>query len=220
MRSCAGGIAWSNRSRSDRRGFSALKETVRRKPHCRQSYGLSVWRMARTFRFSLIITASALLAIDLVWLLNRANGWSSYGTITFVALDSASIVFPRDQKVSRWHEGSWRPALNSTKITGTDALGKESQLYLLTLQPNPTFGRFLEVIREFKKRGRCNIALWDSGNVHLDFAQSGGWPKAMTATAKTLSHADVEVPALVLCGNPIGDHGYFEPLPADQPIRL
>lgn len=82
-------------------------------------------------------------------------------------------------------------------------------MYYITLAPHPTYAHFLTVVRDLKTNGKCNIAIRDAGKpIQSDGDAEGPFEYAL------------DVPALVLCGRPIGDAGFYGRLPRDRIVQL
>jgi hypothetical protein len=87
----------------------------------------------------------------------------------------------------------------------TDMSMRKRRLTFISLAPTPTYGRFIESIRDLKARGICNVVIRENDAPE---ARVGNGRNALT------------IPALVLCGNSIGDAGFDVSLPPDGPLRL
>lgn len=136
----------------------------------------------------MLLGGNLLLLVPMV--LPERRAW-----VTHVGLDSLSYFIPINRAASTYRNGRWQPGLNATRIA-------PEPIDYVTLAPRPTYGQFLRVIRDLKRRGRCNVLIHYPGIPIV---------KPEVAGAEIV----FDVPALVLCGDAIGDAGINEPVPAD-----
>jgi len=165
----------------------------------------------RRYRPYLILLALTLLVADLGFL-----GWRWHrdtapnAEITYAGLDSAVIVMPASTnepvlslRARQWH-------LDGTPLPDVAAylrgLAKGHRLPMVSV---PSLGALPGVLRSLKARKACNILIREGGSSF----RTG--PLATPPNTEML-----DIPALVLCGNPIGDAGFSGILPPDGPIHV
>lgn len=157
-------------------------------------------------------TALLLVATNAAFFAWRWRHADRVGTITWVGIDSLGIEVPASQAAARLREGQG----NGSGDRGPDSpiavrarSGRERPLAFITLEPRPTYGHFIEAIRDLKARKNCNVAI-----------REGGKSLRSAIPLPDDSFEMLEVPAFVLCGTQLGDAGFSGTLPPDGPIRL
>lgn len=177
-------------------------------PICRHTaFGYRIWMIQR--RVILEILAFVLLVVDGLWFYKHFVAPNAM--ITYVGLDSTGLTVPMTMRASRLRSGKWDSdplhALRSVRIDF--GLGvRQPSFALVSLDPEGSYGKAVEVIRDLKARHICNVLIREGGQaegVVIDFPN--GPDQALT------------IPAIVLCGSPVGDAGFFGTLPADGPIH-
>jgi len=130
--------------------------------------------------------------------------------ITYAGLDSAIIVLPAsvNEPVLSLRGRQWH--LRGKPLPDVDAylrgLAKGHRLPMVSV---PSLGALPGVLRSLKAHKACNILIREGG--------SSSW----TGPLATPPHTEMlDIPALVLCGNPIGDAGFYGTLPPDGPIHV
>lgn len=118
--------------------------------------------------------------------------------LTFVGLDSFALWALQAPVGSALQGGQWNPALATTQTFAQTMLGNPVPVAVVTLAPRPTYGHFLEVVRNLKAQKRCNVLVVENS-----------WQPEMT------SPDEVIIPAFVLCGYAAGDAGFSGTLPKD-----
>lgn len=125
--------------------------------------------------------------------------------ITYVGVDSLYVPVGPSQNAAAMRNGRWAPSHEKASFTVKDMADQERTLVLITLAPQPTYGRFLQAVRDLRGRGTCNILIREG---RMDFETMSG--------ALDASNRDLLIPALVLCGHAIGDAGFEGTLPHDR----
>lgn len=157
----------------------------------------------RLLRRTLLSAATLLIGFDLfvvlVAIAHRERVW-----VTHVGLDSASYMIPVDRHAATFRQNRWQPGLDDTKIESVRRDSVLAPVDYISLSPNPTFGRFLVIVRDLKRRDRCNVLIHypGIGVFKPDPAETGLKPV-------------FDVPALVLCREALGDAGILEPITDD-----
>ncbi|HVI99188.1 MAG TPA: hypothetical protein VM657_08990 [Sphingomonas sp.] len=155
-------------------------------------------------RFLLIMIVLALGTGDLLLLKRHWHHRANFASVTHVGLDSLFVMVPTSTQAAALHNGRWSPDLAKAAIPSEgEALHKRS-ITLITLEPHPTYGKFLQAIRSLRAQQKCNVLIRE-GNVLVE-----GHTKP----------DQLEIPALVLCGSAIGDAGFSGTLPPDGVVRL
>lgn len=162
-----------------------------------------------TRRRLLVLLVCALLLGDLLFL-----GWCRYrdtaanARVTYVGLDSATMVVDADVPALSLDAGHWR--LGAQPMA--DPAGYAKQLAAEGHMPAvtaPNYGQLVHVLRDLKARKICNILI-----------REGGTRIAAAPTSEVPDWDTLEIPAIVLCGNAMGDSGFHGSLPADGPIHF
>ncbi|WP_156347256.1 MULTISPECIES: hypothetical protein [unclassified Sphingomonas] len=141
--------------------------------------------------FDLFVLHAAMVGWERVW-------------VTHVGLDSARYAIPIDRRPATFREKRWQPALDDTKIESVQRGSVRVPVDYISFSSNPTFGKFLEMVRDLKRRGRCNVLVHHPGINIFRPETIGPAPKPM-----------FDVPALVLCGEALGDAGITSPVTED-----
>lgn len=151
-----------------------------------------------------MVAAAALLAgFDLFFILvaiaNRGRVF-----VTHVGLDSASYMAPIDRKAATFQQKRWQPTLDDTKIESVRSDFVLVPVDYVSLSPAPSYGQFLAIVHHLKRRGRCNVLVQcpEIRIVKPDSAELGMDPV-------------FDVPALVFCGEALGDAGISDPIADD-----
>ncbi|ATY33778.1 hypothetical protein [Sphingomonas psychrotolerans] len=163
-------------------------------------------------RASLSVMVVLLVAANTAFFAWRWHSVDAVGTVTWVGIDSLSIEVPASQPAVRLHQGEWDSndkGLAASMSPVQTMAGRERALAFITLAPQPTYAHFIEAIRDLKARRVCNVAV-----------REGGRPWRATIPLPDGSFDGLDVPALVLCGQQLGDAGFSGTLPPDGPIRL
>ena len=162
--------------------------------------------MNRVRRRLLLVVACVLAFADVVLF------WHSlepiYAPITFVGMDSLSVIVPLSQRGATLKDGRWQPAASGAQILAKDQQGNERRLTLVTLTSSAPFGNLIEVIRDLRSQGKCNVIIRGSD-------EEGPPPSFLK-----LGDNDLIIPALVVCGQAIGDSGFSGKLPPDGVVRI
>ena len=149
--------------------------------------------------FVLVLTVADVGLLTWHWL----HGTGANATITYAGLDSLSVVVPAKEPALRLEQERWyldgRPVSDWAEYMRNR--GEGGPVALVTLGSQPTYVQFIRSIRDLKKRGICNVAVREGGEI----MKSG---EMMT------------IPAFVLCGHQLGDAGFGGTLPQDGPIRI
>ncbi|MGW8191743.1 hypothetical protein [Sphingomonas hankookensis] len=151
-------------------------------------------RMRRTRRTVLTWIAGLLVCGNLV-IMVPAMVPEKREWVTHAGLDSMAYMIPLDRTASAYRDEHWKPGLDETRLA-------PDSIDYVTLAPGPTYGKFLHVIRDLKRRRRCNVLIHYPGIRILE-------PEAIGVERV------FDVPALVLCGRAVGDAGIQEPVPTD-----
>ncbi len=157
----------------------------------------------RRRRQTLVAAAALLAGFDLFFILvaiaNRERVF-----VTHVGLDSASYMVPIDRKAATFRQERWQPTLDDTKIESVRSNSVLVPVDYISLSPDPSYGQFLAIVHDLKRRGRCNVLVHypEIRIVKPDSAEMGMGPV-------------FDVPALVLCGEALGDAGISEPIADD-----
>jgi hypothetical protein len=146
----------------------------------------------------LILAATLLAAINIFILLWNYWDRADRTYLTFIGLDSLAVVSSPAPVGSALSDGQWTPAVAQTQILAHDYFDKPMPVAVITLAPRPTYGHFLEVIRNLKAQNLCNVLI-------VENAQQ----------SEITSPGEVEIPAFVLCGSSVGDAGFSGTLPKD-----
>ncbi len=141
----------------------------------------------RRRRLVLLWGVVAAVVVNGFWLLH-AQGPTDL-RMTQVGLDSLAIVVPERRPVARLIDGAWDA---DPQRYGGQPIGGVPRLAYVSLAPDPTFGSAIRVMHDLRRRGMCNVVIREGGRPSgvLDFPD--GRDRAL------------ELPALVLCGEPIG----------------
>lgn len=139
----------------------------------------------RLVRRTLLIWTAGLLAggnllVVLPAALPRGRDW-----VTYAGLGSLAYMIPVGRAASAYEEHRWKPGLDATRFAS-------EPVDYVTLTPEPTFGHFVQVIRDLKKRHRCNVLIHYPG-IRTVTSGSAGFERAF------------EIPVLMLCGEPLAD---------------
>jgi hypothetical protein len=163
-------------------------------------------------RASLGVVIFLLVAANAAFFAWRWRGADAVGTVTWVGIDSLSLEMPASQPAARLKQGRWDSdgkGLRASMIPVRTMGGRERAIAFITLGPQPDYAHFIEAIRDLKARRVCNVAV-----------REGGRPWRATIPLADGSFDGLEVPALVLCGQQLGDAGFSGTLPPNGPIRL
>lgn len=131
-----------------------------------------------------------------------------YAPITYVGLDSLSVIVKVSQRGATFKDGRWEPAASEAQILTRDMLGNKQPLTLVTLTSSAPFGNLIEVVKDLRSQGRCNVLVRgsDEEGPPPDFARLGG--------------KEILIQALVVCGQAIGDTSAYGKLPPDGIVRI
>lgn len=166
---------------------------------CRRSR----YRRMKMLRRTLTYVATLLIGFDLFVVLvavaQRERVW-----VTHVGLDSASYLIPLERKAAMFRQNRWQPKLDATKIESVRRGSSLAPVDYISLSSTPTFGQFLDIVRDLKQRDRYNVLMHypGIGVFKPDSAETGLEPM-------------FDVPALVLCGEALGDAGISDPIADD-----
>jgi hypothetical protein len=163
--------------------------------------------MLRTRRSLLILIAAALAIANILYFTWYLRYRPDESRITYVGLDSYVVVLSKPPSSSVFQDGQWKPALTKTQIIAEDWWGKPMPVSLVSLFPHPTYAHFIEVIRDLKHRQKCNVLIVENGQLF-----------ALPDEDAPVPQNEIYLPALVLCGKPIGDAGFAGILPAGSPV--
>lgn len=154
-------------------------------------------------RSILLIIVGVLLAGDAALFLAKWLYASPQETVTYVGLDSLSVLVPKSHPMAAWESGHWQPSLDGKAMfKADDMMGHQHPVALITLGPNPTYGAFIFAIRRLRAGKVCNVAIRES---------------AMPIGSSEDRHREyLAIPTIVLCGSSIGDAGFYGELPADR----
>lgn len=161
----------------------------------------------------LIIVALALLGTDAINLSAFYKRHFAYNaTVTYAGIDSLGMLVPAGMRPAKFQGGKWDvdpiPTLNVAMFEAhNDA--RTTPIALISLSPQSTYGKALEVFRTLKASKVCNVLIREGGRmepVTVDFPD--GPDKA------------ISIPALVLCGSSVGDAGFYGVLPTDRPVHV
>lgn len=162
-------------------------------------------------RALLLLTALGLLTADILFL-----GWrwhrdtAANAEITYAGLDSAVILapLPLEAPILRLRAGQWH--LDEKPLTDVGAyLRGLATIQRMPIVSVPSLGELPRVLRTLKAHKGCNILIREGGTV----SRTG--PLADPPNTEIL-----DMPALVLCGHPVGDAGFSGTLPPDGPIHV
>lgn len=160
-------------------------------------------------RLFLVMVVLALVTVNIIFLYLPAHDDGSPTTITFVGLDSLGVVVPASTPFAEFHEGKWLPDPKAQAREIVEDMGRNKRsLALISLMPRPTYGRFIQSMRDIKARNICNIAILE-GAEHIK----------STAPLPDGSQEYLQIPAFVLCGHAIGDAGFYGELPPDRNVE-
>ncbi|WP_264939044.1 hypothetical protein [Sphingomonas caeni] len=156
----------------------------------------------------LTILALVLLAGDILlagWYYNCRAG--TRATVIHVGLDSYGMIVPENQPMAKLIDGKWQP--DPAADPSVSLRDGPERLAMVSLAPDPGYGHFLQVIRDLRARGLCNVAILE-----------GGTPHRMSVPLPGGSRDAIEIQAILLCGHTLGDSGFTGQLPPDSEIRL
>jgi hypothetical protein len=164
-------------------------------------------------RRQLSIVVLALLIANTLFVITLYKRHFAYNaTITYIGLDSLGMVLPVRTRPAKWVAGKWDidPAATlNANMSGTFEDTSQRPLALVSLAPQPTYGRAIGIIRALKARHVCNVLIREGGRLDPEIINFPGGPDRA-----------LEIPAVVLCGNSVGDAGFQGVLPADGPIHV
>lgn len=122
--------------------------------------------------------------------------------VTHVGLDSFGLPLPAPEWAAAFRKSEQNHGGGEVDVPAHDMGGHTRSLTLIVLAPTPTYGHFIDAIRDLRARGKCNLMVREGAQPtrNLDGAQ------------------DWRSMALVLCGRSIGDAGFYGTLPPDGPL--
>jgi hypothetical protein len=152
-------------------------------------------------------SAFGLIVADCFWIYSRFVAPNA--NITYVGTDSVAVVVGTQARAAQLQNGKWDfdPIQSFPVDIGFGP--REKDISLVSLAPKQTLGQAVEVIRDLKSRHLCNVLILESANIGMEAGD------ALDQSGRVL-----EIPALVLCGYPIGDAGFLGKLPTDRPIHV
>ncbi len=154
-------------------------------------------------RIGLIVIAVSLTAGNIALYTGHARWIDTHARLTYVGLDSLDVV-TRNATAARLTGERWQPSLDQARLIGQRMGGQKVPIWLVSLESQPTYGKFISIIRKLKSESRCNVVLLEHGSASRRY------------DAGTKRQFDViEIPAFVLCGAAIGDAGFHGTLPPD-----
>lgn len=133
------------------------------------------------------------------------------GVITYAGIDSMGEAFPENQAALSLKAGALQPDPGAM-VTVNRLGGDPRQLAVVGLAATPTYGRFIEMIRQLRARRLCNLA------IRRERAQ--GLTPFISDRFKAGTEGFEYTPWLVLCGGSIGDTGFQGTLPPDSKIHI
>jgi hypothetical protein len=147
--------------------------------------------------------------IDGIWLYARHVG--SNATITYAGLDSLNVVVAVHEPAAKLRNGKWdidpfQPLRLVSPATTTGV--RKRRLAFVSLDPYPTFGAAMNVIRDLKRRNICNVLIREAGILE---GEPVNFPHGRDRA--------LSIPALVLCGGSMGDAGFSGKLPPESPYE-
>jgi hypothetical protein len=163
-------------------------------------------------RTLLKLVVAALLvsnAIFLTWHFRPAKA-----QIFHIGLDSLMLSVPERQTAAALQNGVWEPSLAKASLPVSGMAGDVKWITLVTLAPDPTYGRFIQAVRALKARGTCNVLVREGADLG-EAAPPFSGPRPGPPPAGVL-----DVPAIVLCGSSIGDAGFSGKLPPNGEITI
>ena len=162
-------------------------------------------------RIWLKLAVIILLAGNVFFFATHDSFWGTSATISYVGLDSLDMVMPNDHPATALLAGKWTsdPAVGPATISVTNSEGHIGKMVLVTLAPEPSYGKFIEVVRALKAKGICNVFIRESG---IDSGARVRFADGERSASK--------IPSIVLCGRPMGDAGFYGALPPDKKIRI
>ena len=170
-------------------------------------------RCAMIRRYQLAIIVLALLIGNALLLSDYYKRYIAYNAeITYVGLDSIDMIVPVGMRPATLLAAKWDidpiPTVDANMF---ETIGSASvkPLALVSLAPHPTYSQAIKVIHDLKARHVCNVLIRESGRLEkITINFPNGPDKA------------IAIPALVLCGESIGDAGFYGVLPADGPTHV
>jgi hypothetical protein len=160
-------------------------------------------------RLFLVMVVMALVTANIIFLYLPALYKNPTATIMFVGLDSTGAFVPTAYPFAEFRQGKWvpDPTVQAREIV-EDMGGNKQSLALISLMPQPTYGHFIQSVRDLKARNICNIAI-----------REGAEPIKSDTPLPDGSFEYFSIPALVLCGQSIGDAGFYGELPPDRNVQ-
>ncbi|KQN37418.1 hypothetical protein ASG37_10205 [Sphingomonas sp. Leaf407] len=128
------------------------------------------------------------MAFDALWLLHRQA--PAGPPATHIELDSLAMVVPSRRPAARLVDGRWDMDPRPDAERPFPGLPR---LAYVSLAPDPTLGHAVRMIRDLRQRGICNVLIREGGSPYSVSDFPGGRDR------------DLQIPALVLCGEAIGD---------------
>jgi len=163
-------------------------------------------------RTLLKLVVAALLvanAVFLTWHFRPAKA-----QILHIGLDSLMLSVSERQTAAALQNGVWEPSLAKASLPVRGMAGDVKRIPLITLAPDPTYGRFIRAVRALKARGICNVLVREGADLGEAASPFSGPPPGPPPPGV------LDVPAIVLCGSSIGDAGFSGKLPPDGGISI
>lgn len=130
-----------------------------------------------------------------------------YAPITFIGTDSINAIVPISERGATLKGGVWHPPISEAQILVRDMMGNERPLTLVTLTASEPYSNLIEVIKNLRANGKCNVLIRGSD-------EEGVPPYPI------LSDGSLFMKGVVLCGSSIGDAGFQGTLPADGMVQV